>query len=172
MQRVTSEVRVLGGVSQKVLLPSVLQSLSTFLNACGLDFPPGPYTTVYRAEVRGVEYYSRAYQRVKKRNSYTISYSDNGTKKFAFIEYFVHLQQRVIAVLKPLSPLQVTCKDHFGLTTAVLDSSVFITPVNIENTIEICFAEDISAKCLFLDFQVGCTHYAYVAQFPSTISFD
>ncbi len=80
---------------------------------------PGQHTTLYRIEIRGETYYSRMYKRVRKRNSYTVAYCDaNGAQHFAHI---VLLNRRVIGVLTCLSPLQVTCKDHFGLTTAALD---------------------------------------------------
>ena len=144
---------MIGGVSLKVLLPSVLHALSVFLTAHGLDVPTSPHTTLYRIEISGSVYYSRTYQCVKKRNSYTIVYrDDNGARQFAFIEYFLHLHQRVIAVLTPLRPLQVTCKSHFGLTTNAVDYSALISPVSIENTCKLCFVEDILTKTLFLDF--------------------
>ena len=71
-------------------------------------------------------------------------------------------------MLKPLSPLQISCKDHFQLTTSALDSSVFIIPVCIEITIEVCFDENIVMKCMFID----CGNVQYVVQFPSSIVFD
>ncbi len=111
-QSVAPDVSVLGGVSHKALLPAVLEKLSVFLSAFGLDITSGLHTaTSYRIEIRGNIYYSRAYQRVKERNSYTVAYLSNGAKKFALIEYFVYLHNRVLAVLNPLS--FTTCKYHF-----------------------------------------------------------
>ena len=49
----------------------------------------GSITTFYRLELKGTILYSRQYQRVKKRNSYTISYHDvDGSK---LIDYFVDI---------------------------------------------------------------------------------
>ena len=72
-QTVSKEVNFLGGVTLKVLLPSMAQVLATYLEGEDLTLPAGPVTTVYRAEINGYFYYSRQYQRVKKRNSYTVS---------------------------------------------------------------------------------------------------
>lgn len=71
---------------------------------------------MYRLEIQGTVYYSGQYKRVKKRNSYTIVYVDKRrSKTIAFIEYFVFIHQKVIAILKPLLPMHVhvSCKEHF-----------------------------------------------------------
>ncbi len=65
----------------------LLQSLEGFLSARGLHLPPGQLTTVYRVEVRGETYYSRMYKSVRKRNSYTVVFSDAaaGAQEFALL---------------------------------------------------------------------------------------
>ena len=93
-QNITPAVSVLGGISYKALLPADVEALSVFLRARGLDvLLHGSLTTLYRVIVHGQTYYSRAYERVKKRNSCTVTYLDSGTdaRKFGFIEYFVYL---------------------------------------------------------------------------------
>ena len=110
-QRVSSCVNVLGGVSLAAIQPFVLQMLSEFLDEHGLNMPPGPHTTLYRIDMNGSTYYSRKYQRVRKRNSYTIAYLES--RKFAFIDCFLHVCNRVIAVLTLLCPVKVTCMHHF-----------------------------------------------------------
>ena len=83
-----SDVRVLGGVSLKVVLPHVLCALKDCLLSNGSTFPQGPLRIVYRVEVRGKVYYSNQYQWVKKRNSFTIAYLDyNGLNKYGLILY-------------------------------------------------------------------------------------
>ena len=160
---------MLGGIALKVVLPCVIDGLNHFLNAHNLELPPGQVITVYRVEVKGTLYYSRQYQRTKKRNSYTVMYYDlNRFKRFALIEYFVFVHNRVIAVLTPLSPLDVTCEDHFYLSTTVIDKVAYLHPVTVEDFYCFCFVEDIICKCLFEDFG----YIKYVVQFPSSLTFD
>ena len=130
--------------------------------------PCRPLTTVYRIEFQGVVYFSKAYQRVKKRNRYTVLYQNDEQEEFGLIEYFLFLHHKIIVVLKLLSPIPVTCKSHFNLSTTVLDTVSFLTPVVKTNTVECCFVEDFVRKCLFIDFN----SIQYVCQFPSTITFD
>lgn len=75
-QAVTSEVSILGGITLKVPLPSDADALAHLLCKNDLELPSGPLTTIYRIEFKGTVYFSRAYKRVKKRNSYTILYLD------------------------------------------------------------------------------------------------
>lgn len=168
-QAVTSEVNVLGGVTLQVALPSIIHALAEYLRTHNLVLAPGQLVTMYRIEIRGTIYYSRQYQRVKKRNSDTIIYMDqNNLNKFALIEYFVYIHQRVIAVLKPLIPLYACCKEHFNLSTTIVDDVSFLNPVTIGDSYSFCFAEDIVCKCLFVDF----SSIQYVVQFPSSTIFD
>ena len=61
----------------------------------------------YRAIIKGETYYSRAYERAKVRNSYTIEYIDSdGRQKFGYIEYFVSLTSHTAIVITPLIPTQ------------------------------------------------------------------
>lgn len=70
--------------------------------------------TMHRIEIRGTVLYTRQYKCVKKRNSYTIVYNKNNSKQFGSIEYFVFIHEKVVAVLKPILPLNVNCKEHFN----------------------------------------------------------
>lgn len=139
-QAVSEGVRVIGGVSLQVPLPSVLCALSDFSQRHSLEVSPGQLLTMYRVEVRGTVFYSEQYQRVKKRNSYTVIYCGN---KFGLIQYFVYIQEKVIAILKPLSLLHTTCKDHFDLSTTGVDTVSYLHPVCTEDTFDVCFVEDI-----------------------------
>ena len=120
-QVIASDITVLGGVTLKTPLPTDADALSDFLLNYELCLPPGPLTTIYRVEFQGVTYYSRAYERVKKRNSYTVMYCSNGQERFGIIEYFLFLHNKVFAVLKLLIPITTTCKNHFW--TAELEIS-------------------------------------------------
>ena len=101
-----SEVTVLGGISVKLASPQVLHALKECLRLNGMATVVfSPLKMVYRVEVRGKLCYSRQYQRVKKRNSFTIVYLDcTGLNKFALIDYFVFASEHLIAVLIPLYP--------------------------------------------------------------------
>lgn len=133
-----------------------------------MDMPCGPYTTMYRIEIDNQVYYSKLYERVKKRNSYTTSYLDSGgTNHFGAIEHFIHFNEKVIAILKPLRQFPgpaVTSSEDLGIE---IECS-FITPVSIADDYDACYADDIVAKCLYVD--VGCSQY--VVEFPSTVLFD
>ena len=167
-QAIAAEVGVLGGISLQTPMPCDAVALTNFLHKHELELPSGQLTRIYRIEFQGVIYYSRTYQRVKKRNSYTVLYQSDAQERFGIIEYFVFLHQKIIAVLKLLSPISVTCKDHFNLSTTVLDTVSFLTPVVKSNTVECCFVEDFVNKCLFIDLN----SIQYVCQFPSTLNFD
>ena len=159
---------ILGGVTLKFVSPDVQEALMEMFEGQGIDIS-GSLTTFYRVDIHGTVFYSRQYQRVKKRNSYTIAYHHSAsTTKYAFIEYFVYVQERVIAILTPLKPLHIACQDHFHLTTDALDKVLFLVPVEIESSVCVCFVEDIKAKCLFLNFHSS----NYVVLLPATILFD
>ena len=165
-QAVTSEVNVVGGISLRPLqlLPP---TLGLFLDANNLEHPPNSVTVIYRVELRGVMYYSMGYERVKKRNSYTVAYLDSdGSNKFGLIEYFIFVHNKVVVVLQELNPVS-SCKEHFQLSTMGLDVMSFLFPVKTGERV-FCFVQDITSKCLFLDL---CSTQ-YVVCFPSSIVFD
>ena len=148
-EAITTEVSVLGGITLKP--PCDKDALTDFLHRNELAFPCGTRTTVYRIEFQGVVYFSKAYQRVKKRNSYTVLYRNDEQEKFGLIEYFLFLHHKIIAVLKLLSPIPVTCKSHFNLSTTVLDTVSFLTPVVKTNPVECCFVKILYVNvCLLI----------------------
>ena len=151
----------------RIPLPCIMEALEDLLQRNNMELPSAPLTVAYRAECQGIAYYSRQYARVKKRNSYTVMYWDSGVKHFGLIEYFAFVQQRLIAILKPLIPVQTSCKQHFHLSTDVLDTLSFLMPVARMDSIKCCFVEDFSAKCLSVNFG---TEY-YVLKFPSSVMF-
>lgn len=167
-QAVTAEVSILGGITFKVPLPSDADALTDFLHKNDLELPSGPLTTIYRIEFKGTVYFCRSYKRVKKRNSYTVLYLDDGQEKFAIIEYFVFIHHKVIALLKPLLPISITCKDHFNVSSTVLDSVLVLTPIVKSNVVKCCFVGSFIKKCLFIDFN----SVQYVCQFPYSVFFD
>lgn len=165
-QAVSSGVNVVGGISLRPvhMLPS---ALIQFLESNDLETPPDTITVVYRVELRGAMYYCMGYERMKKRNSYTVAYLDcDGCNRFGLIEFFIFIHNKVISVLQQLVPVS-SCKEHFGLTTTALDSTSFLIPVSTGER-AFCFVQDIVNKCIFLDL---CST-KYVVCFPSSIVFD
>ena len=73
------------------------------------------------------------------------------------------------ALLKPLVPMHVSCKEHFQLTTSIVDTLSFLHPVCIADSYSFCLVDDIINKCLFLDFT---NNTQYLVLFPSSLKFD
>lgn len=160
-------MNIIGGVTLKAHLPCILSAVVECLQSDGLDLPDGPLTTMYRAEINGNLYYSKQYMRVKKRNSHTVSYNLEGSKCFGFIECYIFVHNRFIAVIKHIHPLQVTCKDYFHLTCSPRCCDR-IVPVTLMDSFSAVFIPNIIEKCLFIDFG----YQQYIATFPSSILFD
>ena len=150
----------------KMPLPELTESLGELLPSH--EVPSGLLPTVYRAEYNGNMYYSRQYRRVKKRNSYTVAYIKGGNHEYGVIEYFLLINNRIIAVLRPLTPLSVSCRQHFALSTTALDTLSYLIPVTSVGTFKCCFIEDFVQTCLFIDF----SFVQYIIKFPSTVIFD
>ena len=66
-------------------------------------------TSFSRAVVHGVTYHSQAYQRIKRRNSYTVAYSDGGVVKLGFIRCFLSISTVTVAIISPLTPSNSHC---------------------------------------------------------------
>lgn len=160
-QVVDTDGSVLGGVSIKAVLPSIMESLTNFLLRNGISPPSLPLTTVYRVEVKGSLYYCKQYTRVQKRNSYTMAYTNpDGQPSYGLIECFIALENKIIAAFHKLSIVSHMIATAPGIT--------HIMPVAIESEMDCCFANDILFKCLFIDTGTE----TFVAKFPSSIMFD
>ena len=142
----------------------MLQALNHCLNSNGLE--PAASTsvaTLYRVDILGKIFYSRSYQRVKKRNSYTVSYiSSHGDKQYAFVDYFVYVHNKVYAILTPLTLSPVSVEDHFNISIPVPFSQVR----EDDDSVEVCPVENLDSKCVFINFG------PYVVEFPSKLTFD
>ena len=145
-------------------VPCVIAALTALLET---ELPAGLLPTVYRAEYKGQLYFSRQYSRVKKRNSYTVIYCDGGRQHFAIVDSFVMINNRLIAILLPLIPHSLSCKEYFNLST-VVELLSHLIPVTKGNSFKCCFIEQFVCTCLFIDFGF----IQYIAKFPSTVMFD
>ena len=131
-QTVDNGIYVLGGVGLKTLMPNILTSIEECLQTENLgELPEGALPTVYRADINGSLYYTRQYERVMKRNSFTVSYRDTeDTHRFIFVNH--HL----LAVLNTYM--------HFNLT-----SLFHVTSTDCFETVD---ASRILKKCLYIEF--------------------
>lgn len=84
-------VTVLGGILLKILPPLNSDALKQYLYSSELNLTSSSIAMLYHVEIKGEVYYSRSYQRVTKRNSYTILYmvmiSDAGLLYTCMIKY-------------------------------------------------------------------------------------
>ena len=165
-------IAILGGIAFKIHQPTAVASINQCLSTEGLDeLPgaqlPGAYVpTVYRIEIYRSVYYSRQYERVTKRNSYTIQYRTCDSQlQFAFIECFVFLHDNILAVLTPIIVSETTYH-HFNLTSARLCSHIF--HVDALGSFVTVTATKIVKKCLYIEFDSR----KYIVNFPSTVLFD
>lgn len=84
-------------------------------------------------------------------------------KRFGAIQYFLYIQRKAIAVLKPLSPIHgLSCKEYFNLNTTAVDTISFLHPVFIKDRFDVCF--------LLVNVYLNGTKY--VVQLPSSLMFD
>lgn len=132
----------------------------------GAQLPGAHVPTVYRIEIHGSVYYSRQYERVTKRNSYTIQYRDSDSElQYAFIECFIIVHDKVLAVLSPIIVLEAT-NQHFNLTSARLCNHILhVDTLGSSVTVT---ATKIVKKCLYIEFDSR----RYIVNFPSTVLFD
>ena len=162
----TPNVFVIGGITMKIPLPDVADALAALLRSNGVtDLPSGLLPTVYRAEYNGNIYYSQQYRRVKKRNSHTVVYTDSGREQFGSVDNFVLINNRVIAILRPLS---LSCKQHLALSTTAFDTLPYLQPVTKSESFKCCFMEQLVATC----FSIDLGFVQYIVKFQATIVFD
>ena len=124
----------------------MLQAINHCFRSTGLEPVSNTVATVYQINVKGEVFTSRAYQRATKRNSYTVSYTRNNSKQYAFVEYYMCVQGKVFAVLTILNILPTSVKEYFNIPV-----SVPVSPVTV-SSIEVCPLDFIESKCIFIEF--------------------
>ena len=110
----------------------------------------------FRATINGETYYSRAYDRARVRNSYTVEYIDNERHKFGYIEYFISLKAHTAAVITPLTPTQNFC---YPASLRVLRRN--LVPVCVASSICVISLSCILHKCVC----VSLSNYTYIARY-------
>lgn len=111
-------------------------------------------------------FYASQYGRVKKRNSYTIGFTDENEASLMFgqIQYFTLSAGDPVAVVKIFATSENT-QDHFQLTCDSLNSRLI--PVCPLNTTQLVPVTKIKEKCIFISL-----NNCYIARFTSSISLD
>lgn len=120
-------------------------------------------STFFRAIIKGETYYSRAYNRSKMRNSYTVEYIANGQQKFGYIEYFISFMSHTAVVVKPHTPTQDFC---YPASLGVLRTN--IVPVRVGSAITVISPSNILHKCVCMQLP----HCTYIARLPNNVCTD
>ena len=160
-QSLSEEVIAVGGTSLCHLEGEMLQLINTCLEAKQCS-PILPCTTqiIYRLKLRKQLLYCSQYGKVKKRNSYTISYqSSTGQVKFGLVKCYIYCDH-TFAVVTQLKKAG-TCKQQFKIDSDALDISGALFPVTAVGDDEIIFAEQILSKCMHIDI----VEHQYIATF-------
>ena len=117
-----------------------------------------------RAIVGGVKYYSQAYTRVAKRNSYTVCYKDGGATHYGLIKYFLSLPNQSVAVLNKLSTTSGHC---YARGLGILCSRVVL--VKLQSSVEIIPVKSLISKCVYCSFS---STNIFIAVPPNCITDD
>ena len=162
----------MGGTTLLFIDPTVVQLVNEFLrhlhSTSVLSYNPERRVRVlYRVEISGQLYSSAHYNRVKRRNTYTVMYTDNnGIDTFSLVQYYIFAADKIVlAVIKRLNRLPISCQEHFHLTSAALDSvsclgSFSVRPSGILDVVEL---STIKEKCLHIELS---TSTQYVSHIP------
>ena len=154
----------MGTVRLSTLSSDTVESLSSLARSCGhiIDVNEAQFQKFFRLQIGSELYFSEEYQRVKKRNSFTVLYSnEDGGLECGQIQYFLYVF-KLVAVVKILKPCVGSFVDPttFGLKIPII-------PVEAD-TFAVIFVSNILNKCVYID--LGGTKY--VALFPSKIVGD
>ncbi len=105
----------------------------------------------------GQIYFCQQYSRVKRRNSYTVQYSEG---LYGQIMYFTFFNNRPAAVMKKLSVLPIS---------EVMLPTRSLTPVQTSDDIDIVHVDAIQQKLFFISTS---DVTSYVAKFPCSLKID
>lgn len=110
---------------------------------------------VYQVEISGQLYSSSQYNRTKRRNTYTVLYTNkNGINAVGLIQYYMCAADKlVLAVIEILEQLPVSRQEHFQLTSAAIDSfsCLAILPVRPSGCLDVVELSRIKEKCIYIE---------------------
>jgi len=160
---------IIGAVKVVSLSSTILHLLNQCLLRRGIlqTSLRGRQKTFHRLQLNGEVYYSQNYRRVKKRNSYTVSYKNEELSEcFGQILFFVLVDSHTsLAVIRRFTVIEGGAMSHFRLSIPVQG----IIPVVETERNDVIFVENIQQKCLCLDISPSCK---CVATFPNAIMCD
>ena len=116
--------------------------------------------TFKRLSRDGEVLFCKNYSRVKRRNSYTVSYMTSCECRYGHIMYFTLLKNQPAAVIRRLSVLPNG--DQFLPTRAVF-------PVEVSVELEVIHISEIKEKVIFMSISDTAS---YIAKFPSSLNVD
>ena len=108
-----------------------------------MDAPTG--TMFLRVMVKGVVYHSKAYQRTKLRNSYSVAYNDDGVVRLGFIRFFLSLHSFTIAVVTPLKAADHYC---YPAILSILKQRIIPVIPHDNPTLAIVPVANLLGKCV------------------------
>lgn len=158
-----------GRISNGTLPVTVVHLVNHHL-CCLSKQPLGPEHSVQkflRVLIGDSLFYSCQYNRIKSRNSYTISYILDGSEGLGQIQYFISIHDTVFAVIRTLKSVPETCQSFFQLPHCALDLVPCIVPV-IYAELAVVPIVGIVKKAVFMDI----SSKLYVAKFPNNIKDD
>ena len=171
-QPLTKNTAIVGGTTLLFIDPTVVQLVNEFLHRLHSSSimscdPERRVRVLYRVEISGQLYSSAHYNRVKRRNTYTVMYTNNnGIDTFGLVQYYIFAADKIVlAVIERLNRLPVSCQEHFQLTSAALDSVSCLGsfPVRPSGTLDVVELSSIKEKCLHIELS---TSTQYVSRIP------
>jgi hypothetical protein len=171
-QALTDGTAIVGGTTLLFIDPAVVELANECL--CSLDTggvscnPARRVRVLYRVEISR-QLYSSHYNRVKRRNSYTVMYTNNdGIDKFGLIQYYIFAADKIVlAIIERLDRLSVSCLDHFQLNSAALDSVSCLGcfPVRSSGSLDVVELSNIQEKCLHIELSSSSIFLAFLLVF-------
>lgn len=127
----------------------------------------GGIPTFKRIELLGVTYYAESYDRVKKRNSYTIQFQAPGDddKEFGLVQLFVESEKGLLALVRLLDQ-----RDDFPLLDHLVREGfrpLTNTYVVEKGALRAIPVQHIKGKCVYID--INGLPRNYVTCFPNTV---
>ena len=166
----------LGASSERRLSGLQLQALADFLGSA----PPSPVVKSFKRLKCGSEIlHSRSYERVRSRNSFTVSVTRQKDREYGHIEFF--FQVKPICFCLSVATCNCTVRNLVVLTRLrecvpikLIDSSsshVKVVGAAQAEDVIVLDIEQIERKCVFMCFE-DMPNIAFVADFPNSVETD
>ena len=169
-QPLTGSTAIVGGTTLLFIDPTVIERVNEFLGHLGTGGmscnPARRVRVLYRVEISRQLYSSAHYNRVKRRNTYTVMYTNDGIDTFGLIQYYILVADKIVlAIIERLERLSISCVEHFQLNSAALDSVSCLGcfPVSSSGSLDVVGLSSIKEKCLHVELSPS---IQYVSRIP------